>query len=401
MKKIAFLIPTLSNGGAEKVVSVISKYLPSNFDKYIILYNEDSIFYEYDATLLSLDYIGSSSKRKFVKKIHKIIYFPILIGRLKKMKIKYEFDYVISFLNHFNILNILSRKNEKCIISVRNYISLQHTGIDGKIFKFFIKKFFKKADAIIPVSKMIAHELVNKYNINNDKIRVIYNPYNIKNIKHLSNIPISKEIADFITNKTLISVGSFHEKKGHMNLLKVVNHLRKVDSSYKLILIGDGPNRKKYTEYIKKNNFENNVLMTGFIKNPFNIIKKASLFVLSSRHEGFPNVLLEAMICGKAIVSTDCYSGPSEIMAPEKDWKQSVDRLYKTKYGYITPIMNNNDQAMLTAEEELFSKAVSSILNDKIMRIEMEKNTIIRASDFKASSIVHEWEILLNKITLR
>ena len=111
----------------------------------------------------------------------------------------------------------------------------------------------------------------------------------------------------------IVSVGRFVDQKDHLTLLKAFQIIYKKINA-KLILMGQGINKGEYLQFIKNNNLQNDVLILKFNNNPYKVISNANLFVLSSQYEGLPNVLLEAMTLKKFIISTNCPTGPREIL---------------------------------------------------------------------------------------
>ena len=152
-------------------------------------------------------------------------------------------------------------------------------------------------------------ELKKKFNVDS---KVIYNPLNTKEIIKLSRKKLKES---FFKKKSLniINVGRFTDQKDHLTLLKAINLIKfKID--IRLIIIGRGINYDLIKNYIKQNNLEKLVKLVNFTKNPFPYIKKSQLFILSSTYEGLPNVLLEALVLRKFIISSNCQTGPSEIL---------------------------------------------------------------------------------------
>ncbi len=129
------------------------------------------------------------------KNIKKIINYHKRVKYIKQIKKEKNIDVAISFLETTNFVNILSRQNEKVIISVRNYVSKLASGVYGFLYKNMIKILYNKADLVVSVSKAIAFDLVNKYKIKQHKIKVVYNPYNIAMIQMNASYPLEKEIA--------------------------------------------------------------------------------------------------------------------------------------------------------------------------------------------------------------
>jgi len=163
-KNIAILIPQLGGGGAERVASNLSLYLSDDkYNKYIIVNDDERLDYPYKGHLISL-------KTKATKNIFgKIINLVKRIFKLKRIKKKYKIDTTISFLSGPNINNILSRENDKIIISVRNFISKEAKGFYGAIFKLSIKYLYNKADKVVVVSNAIKDDLVKNFGLEEKK----------------------------------------------------------------------------------------------------------------------------------------------------------------------------------------------------------------------------------------
>ena len=111
----------------------------------------------------------------------------------------------------------------------------------------------------------------------------------------------------------IINVGRYTDQKDQLTLLKAIN-LIKDQVDIKLLIVGRGIKKNDLISYINLNNLKNNVQLVNFTKNPFNLIRSSDLFILTSLYEGLPNVLLEALTLKKFIISTDCPTGPKEIL---------------------------------------------------------------------------------------
>lgn len=173
-KKIAFLALSLSNGGAERVISNLLINLNKEYEKYLILIDGDDIEYPYEGEIVNL---------KFFKKhdgVFKYLNYLLSYYKLKKIKQKYKFDVVISFLEVPSFLNILTKQEEKVIISVRNYTSKAFHGIKARIYFPLIRKLYNLSDKVISVSKEAGEDLIINFGIMRKKIEIIYNFYDLK-----------------------------------------------------------------------------------------------------------------------------------------------------------------------------------------------------------------------------
>lgn len=378
-KKIVILINSLDGGGAERVVITLLNNLVEKYECHLILM-ENKISYEIDKriNIISLDEKINQCG------IVKLIRLPIIAYKLSKIIKKYKFSQVNSFLYRANYVNILARylSNHKSVISERIAPSsmYEEKSISSKISKFLIKNLYNKADEIIPVSKAIENDLVKEFSIN-VKQNVIYNPYDIKKIQELANEPNFYEIN---REKSIITVGSLGKRKNH-NLL--INAFSKIDDKeYKLYILGKGEEEINLRILVKNLNLDKRVIFLGFDNNPYKYLSKCGIFVLTSNSEGFPNVLVEAMICGCSTISTDCLSGPREILAPTSNISfQLNDKIEFAEYGVLTPIKN----------VEKLKEAMNLMINDENLRKNYQDKAKQRANDFKIEKIIKQYERIL------
>jgi glycosyltransferase involved in cell wall biosynthesis len=178
------------------------------------------------------------------------------------------------------------------------------------IKKKIFKTFFDLANCIIVNSRDFKEEFKKNFNI---KARCIYNPLNKKEI--IKNSKEKINFSFFINYKYLkiINVARFLDQKDHMTLLKAMK-LIKNKLKFRLLIIGEGKNKDKIINYIDKNNLSNNIKVLDYKKNPFKYMNLSDIFILSSIYEGLPNVLLEAICLKKFVISSNCPTGPAEIL---------------------------------------------------------------------------------------
>lgn len=177
---------------------------------------------------------------------------------------------------------------------------------------FIFKKIFFKSDKIIVNSLEFQKEFKKKFNV---KTICIYNPLNKKEILSKSKNNINSSFFKKKNKLKILSIGRFTDQKDHLTLLRSVKILKdKYNLNFILLIMGKGENKEKIQIFIKKNNLSKNVKLIGFKKNPYKYLKQCNLFVLSSRFEGLPNVLLEAITLKKFVISSNCPTGPNEIL---------------------------------------------------------------------------------------
>ena len=303
MKKIKLYIfhPYSRIGGADLSLS----RLINNLDKR-----------KYSITFITLEkpsislYLKSKIEIYIIKK-KRAIYSIFELRNIVKTKTN-QYSKIIFISNqHFaNIISVMALcgiKTAKLILIERNNpIELDYSDkLKDKIIKILIKITYRFSDSIISISKELGKDLEK---LCNKKVTTIYNPAFDKNIFKLATKKIIKK-----NSKIILNVARFEKQKNHIMLLESFKDIQDIVDA-KLLLVGYGSEKKKIIEYIKKNNLKKRVTLISNNKNVYSYYKIADLFVLSSIYEGFGNVLVEAGMFKVPIISTNCKSGPKEIL---------------------------------------------------------------------------------------
>lgn len=298
MKNLILFMPSIEIGGVEKNLFLIANYLE---EKGIIV------------KLIT-------SNKKYIKDLNKNIKIVSINNNYffkKKKYIKYFFCLILLFLEYCrnrqivvfsfqaNIYAVILCKLLRIKIITRSNTSPKgwlQSAVKKNIFKFVIKF----ADLIIVNSLDFQRQMKIIFKVNT---KLIYNPLN------KSEILLSKK-KKYFNNSTLkiINVARFTEQKDHITLLKAFKLLIQKKKDASLIIIGRGYEENNIRNFIYRNKLNKNVKLITNIQNPYDYIKWADVFVLTSKYEGLPNVLLEAMCLKKYIISTDCPTGPKEIL---------------------------------------------------------------------------------------
>ena len=204
--------------------------------------------------------------------------------------------------------------------------------------KFIYRRIIKLADKVIVNSLDFKKQMETKFRI---KVENIYNPLNVKEIKKKS----KKKVDYNFFNKgfKVINIGRLTDQKDQITLLKSINFL-KYKMKIKLLILGSGIEQSNLENYIKENNLGNHVKIKNFIDNPYPYILKSDLFILSSKYEGLPNVLLEAAVLKKFIISTNCPTGPKEILLNGKGGYLFSVGDYKKLSKLILLFLKNRNQ---------------------------------------------------------
>lgn len=303
-KKILIFVPMIGKGGAEKNLFIIANYLSNHFEKISIISTSREFKFRFNKNIKFI-----TPKSKFWNKINnrglKILICLYLLA--KELLLKKNLN-VLSFQGNLYCCVLCKIFKVKIILRANASITGWSKGYLKKILYYSISKM---ADKIIVNSLEFQREYKKYFNL---KTSFIYNPLNknqiIKNAK-------KKLKFSFYQRKTLnfINIGRLVDQKNQLLILKSFKLLtEKTNYKFKLLIIGSGENKKVLLDFININNLRSSIKLINFQKNPFPYLRKADAFILSSIFEGLPNVLLEALTLKKTIISSDCPTGPREIL---------------------------------------------------------------------------------------
>lgn len=380
--KVIFLIGTLSNGGAERVVSNLSLNLPKNITREIFLFGGSAkISYKYEGNITYLDNANPKNS------ISKMIILIKRVFKLKKIKKKNPNSIIISFLEYPNLLNMLSGSYKNSIVSIRNFMSVKHKqGLKAFFWNATIKYLYKKSNKIIAVSQEMKKDLIENYGLPEEKIIVIYNSYPIHHIETQAQQKLNSFEKNIFNNPTIITAGRLNEQKGQHHLLNAFKLVKDKYENAQLVFLGEGKLEEQLRNLAKKYGMGESVHFFGFQKNPFKYIANSKVFVMTSYYEGFPNALAEAMACKVPVISTDCPSGPKEILQP------NINENRKEQFGFLVPEINSKNKINV---ENKISEIIIDLLSDEKHRKQYADKAYERIKDFDIKIIIKEWEELL------
>lgn len=330
-KKILIILPNLGGGGAEKMrIHLANYWLSKDYDVELVLINEqESILSEQLSSQIKVVHLACD---RFYKSL-------IPLARYFRHS---DASVILSAMWPLTVITILAK-----IISLRKIplVFSEHSILSksfahkNKIHNFLMRLsmrlLYPLAHSRIGVSHGVVKEIAKMSNMHLSKFHVIHNPAYLDKDNFLV-----EKLTD--NSKVIITAGSFKEVKNHQLLIKAFSqYLKKYKIKTKLYILGDGKLRKEYELLIDSLGLKDFIVMPGYVSNPSSYFRSSDLFVLSSNHEGLGNVIIEALGCGLPVVSTDCESGPREILADGK-------------YGSLVPV--NNVQKL---SESMFNSIMS------------------------------------------
>lgn len=350
--KIAFHFPKLASGGVEKMRIILARELIERGVEvdFVLCSAEGEYLEQVPPKVRIVDLKASRTIKSLLP----------LVRYIKTTKP----DYLISSLGPQNIISILAKKlcsvETKFFVTQHNALALQaktKNDFQQRLVPHIYRWALPHADGVIAVSHGIAKDIEAVTKFPKSKIHVIYNPAYTEH-------PSTPANANCDGDEYILSIGRLVEQKGFDNLIDAFNRVCDAHPNLKLLILGSGPLKNTLSKQISELNLAKKVHLLGFQSNPEEYMRKAKLFVLASRHEGFGNVIVEALSVGTPVVSTDCDFGPSEI-------------LENGKYGALVPV----------GDVEKMADAISKALSSEHDTIKLKS----RGAEFSPSAIVDKY----------
>jgi glycosyltransferase involved in cell wall biosynthesis len=309
-KRIAFFLPNLAGGGAERVaVNLLQGMVKRDVPLDLVLANADGPYLSQVPEQVRLVNLSAGGVMKAV--------LPLAHYLKENRPIA-----LLSHMNHTNVSAVLARElagtKTRLVLVEHNTLSVSKSKLfRSKFVPPFMKLLYPRADVIVGVSQGVADDLECQMGFEPGKIRVVYNPVVDNELIAKAKSPLDHPWFKKGNPPVFLAVGRLTEQKDFLTLIKAFALLRK-QMLARLIILGEGESRSELEAMIKTLEISEDVSLPGFVQNPYAYMSNANAFVLSSRHEGLPTVLIEAMACGCPVISTDCPSGPKEILESGK-----------------------------------------------------------------------------------
>lgn len=306
--RVALFVPSLRGGGAERVVmSLANGFAAQGIKTDLVLAQAAG------------PYLGNVSHNVRIIDLGAARVLLSLPGLTHYLR-RHRPQAMLSAMSHANVVAVWARQCSKVemrlVVSERNTPSNSLKGpplARARYLPFLMRGTYPKADSVVAISHGVADDLANVTGLARDRITVIYNPAFFENLTAKAQERFTHPWFALGAPPVIIAAGRLTAQKDFPTLIRAFALVRK-NRHYRMVILGDGKERQALEDMIQHLGLATDVLMPGFQANPLVWMRHASLFVLSSAWEGFGNVLVEAMACGTPVVSTDCPSGPAEIL---------------------------------------------------------------------------------------
>ena len=393
--RIAFVINSLSGGGAERTVANLSRKLSDRYDTDIIVNDDGPQPYPYQGNMISLRMPVTKNRMNTGYQLKALFRRTRLLRKLKRQR---HYMAVLSFSEMTNLANVLT--GGKAIISVRNSIgnsiteSWKHRLMADYLFPYM----FRKACQTVCCSEEIADELVKNYSLPEEKCTVIYNGIDLDEIRKNT---LSRQMETVCSQEEhlIVTAGRLTRQKGHWHLIRAVKKLHEDGLKVKLMILGEGDLRKQLEQQIAEYGLEREVLLPGFVDHPEQLMANADVVVFPSLYEGFSNAILEALACGVPVISTDHETGAREILAPDTDYHNKIhNTIEKSQYGILIPVCDGEcypADMPLTIAEQLMAEAIRRILTDQELANHYRQAALLRATQMNLQSVCLQWSNLI------
>ena len=358
--KIAIFAPSMAGGGAERgAVKLAEGLVRRGFDVDLVLASaKGPRLAEIPPEVRVVD-LGA---RRVAGSL------PGLVRYLRREKP----EGLASVLDHANVVALWARKlaryHGRVVVIEQN--TLSEAALNGKtrrdrIMPRLVRRFYPWADCVVGVSEGVTEDLAEFVSLPSEKLRVISNPIVASDIGELARAPVDHAWF-YGGDQVLVAAGRLQPQKDFPMLLRAFARVRSTRPA-RLVILGQGPERSRLEALVEELELASDVELPGATTNPYAYMARSAAFILSSRWEGLPTVLIEAMSCGAPVIATDCPSGPREILADGR-------------YGTLVPV---GDVAALAA-------AMAAALDGELPRPPAES-----WSPYRIDAVVDEYVPLL------
>ncbi|NLV15444.1 glycosyltransferase [Haloarcula argentinensis] len=361
---IAFFVPSLTVGGAERVtVSVANGLSKRGYEvDLVVSYNEGDFQTDVAGSVNLVDLetqcipgvgIGAS--------------IPALVRYLRRQSPQILFSQM-TYANDIHMISkILSGADTITISTIHNTLGMQEEPKE-KLVQWLQRRLAHQSDQFVAVSEGVAESVVEYVGVDREKVSVLHNPIPVDEVQERARESVDHPWIDSAKLDVVLGVGRLERAKNFGSLLRAFERVHAAQPDTRAIIVGRGSKRTELETLATELGIDDAVSFPGFVDNPYGYMAGADVLAMSSIHEGLPTVLIEALACGCPVVSTDCPSGPAEIL----------------KGGEYGPLVDVDDDEGLAA-------AIQATLDDSLPSDVL----VERANDFAPTAVIDQYEAFI------
>ncbi|MDQ2074218.1 glycosyltransferase [Haloarcula sp. H-GB4] len=361
---IAFFVPSLTIGGAERVtVSVANGLSRRGYDVDLVVSYDEGDFRSDVAGSVNVVDLGTQR----IPGIGIGASVPALVRYLRRQSPEVLFSQM-TYANDIHIISqILSGTDTTAIATIHNTLGMQEESKE-KLVQWLQRRLAHQIDQFVAVSEGVAESVVEHVGINREKVSVLHNPVPVNEVQERAGELVDHPWIESANLDVVLGVGRLERAKNFESFLRAFEKVHSARPDTRAIIVGRGSKRTKLETLAAELGIDDVVSFPGFVDNPYGYMAGVDVLAMSSVHEGLPTVLIEALACGCPVVSTNCPSGPAEIL----------------KDGEYGPLVNVND-------DEGLATAIQTALDDPLPSDVL----VERANDFAPTAVIDEYEAFI------
>lgn len=366
--RLLFLLPNIGGGGIERaMLNLVGGLTKERFVSRVVAHERDGILANEVAARMDTRFLSEPPYSRW----RLPVLFWHTVGEVRKT------DVVVAMSEgRAAVLGLLAAKLvRKPVVAVINF-DWSRYGQENSWRQALALRLYRHMDAVVAVSNGAARGFCAASGMDLKAVRVISVPQPIARVRARAQEPLPEALRSTFEGPTVVAVGRLMREKGFDILIDAHARVLRLGFPHRLVLVGQGGLANELTAQARELGVMDTVVFAGFQSNPFPFMRHATVFAMSSRFEGQPLALAEAMTCGSAIVSTDCPSGPREM-------------LDGGRCGLLVPV----------DEPAALADSIARLLRDPTERERLKSAAQERADMFDDSQVVREWEEVIDAVT--